>query len=96
MVTDTLFTNLQSLLEKISYGLLIGCFFLLLSQLKETGKVNNVVVLAFFISLSLTVVSKEDLATRIIFGYVILIVTILVLAFEMIKKSKESGNQPNT
>lgn len=90
MVMDNLFTNLQSLLETISYGLLIGCLLQLIFKYEEIGKSKNVIALAFVTSLSLTVITKNDLVTRIIFGYVILIVTVLVLTIEMIKKNKES------
>ncbi len=90
MVTDNIVNSLKSLLETLSYGILIGCLVHLIFNYSKDDKKSNIVALAFMTSLSVIIITWDDLTMRIIFGYIILIGTAIFLAKEMRTKNKKS------
>lgn len=86
MNIENMLIDLKNVLAILSFIVLGICFEKLFFTRKEVKKSENVIILVLMTSLSLAVMTFDELITRVFFGYLIFFGIIYVLSREMIQK----------
>lgn len=86
MNIENMLLDLKNVLAILSFIVLGICFEKLFFTRKEVKKSENVIILVLMTSLSLAVMTFDELITRVFFGYLIFFGIIYVLSREMRQK----------